>query len=149
MAVRDHGGVLAHGVQTFAGILLVIAGVFQLIQSIAALVNDRYLVVLPNYVFSVDLTAWGWIHLVLGLVLAAVGTFLLLGQTWARVAGIVVASISALINFSWLPHSPLWSILVIAIDILVIWALASGSRESAADQATPPAAKNARSSRHA
>ena len=115
----------AHGVEVFAGIMLIVGGAFQVIQSIAAIANDEYLLVLPNYVFSIDLTGWGWIHLLIGLILAAVGVFLLLGKGFARIAGIVVAGISALINFSWLPYSPLWALLSIAVDILIIWALAT------------------------
>ena len=117
--------VAAHGVEVFAGIMLIVAGAFEVIQSIAAIANDEYLVVLPNYVFSIDVTGWGWIHLLIGLILAAIGVFLLLGKGWARIAGIVIAGISALINFSWLPYSPLWALLLIAVDILVIWALAT------------------------
>jgi len=104
--------------------MLIVAGAFEVIQSIAAIANDEYLVVLPNYVFSIDVTGWGWIHLLIGLILAAIGVFLLLGKGWARIAGIVIAGISALINFSWLPYSPLWALLLIGVDILVIWALA-------------------------
>jgi len=115
----------AHGVEVFAGIMLIIGGAFQVIQSIVAIANDEYLLVLPNYVFSIDLTGWGWIHLLIGLILAAVGVFLLLDKGWARIAGIVVAGVSALINFSWLPYSPLWAMLLIAVDILIIWALAT------------------------
>ena len=76
--------------------MLIVGGAFQVIQSIAAIANDEYLLVLPNYVFSIDLTGWGWIHLLIGLILAAVGVFLLLGKGWARIAGIVVAGMSAL-----------------------------------------------------
>ena len=103
-----------------------------MIEAIAALVNDEYILVLPNYVFSLDLTGWGVIHLLIGLILAAIGVFLLLGKGWARIAGIVVAGISALINFSWLPYAPLWAILLIGIDVLVIWALASARHSSSA-----------------
>ena len=71
----------------------------------------------PNYIYAFDLTAWGWIHLLIGLALVAIGICLVLGQGWAQVAGIVVAAISALINFTWLPYSPLWAILVIAVDL--------------------------------
>ena len=123
--------VAAQGVEVFAGMMLIVGGAFQVIQSIAAIANDEYILVLPNYVFSVDLTAWGWIHLLVGLILAAVGIFLLLGKGFARIAGIVVAGISAIVNFSWLPYSPLWAMLLIAVDILVIWALATLRRESA------------------
>jgi hypothetical protein len=128
MASNDRGGTLAYGVQTFAGIMLIVGGAFQIIQSIAVLFNDKYLLVLPNYVFAADLTVWGWIHLLLGLILLLVGIFLLRGATWARIAGIVVAAIAALINFSWLPYSTWWALLAIGVDILVIWALASGPR---------------------
>jgi hypothetical protein len=133
MARRDYeaGSVAVHGVEVFAGIMLIVGGAFQVIQSIAAIANDEYILVLPNYVFSVDLTVWGWIHLLVGLILAAVGVFLLLGKGFARIAGIVVAGISAIVNFSWLPYSPLWAMLLIAVDILVIWALATRRRESA------------------
>ena len=128
MAKSNRDEKLVGGVQDFAGIMLIVGGAFQIIQAVTALFRDQYLIVLPNYVFSVDLTAWGWIHLIVGLALAAIGVFLLLGKGWARIAGIVVASVSALINFSWLPYSPLWAILAIAVNILVIWGLAGGSR---------------------
>ena len=124
--------VAAHGVQVFAGIMLIMGGAFQVIEAIVAIANDEYLLVLRNYVFSIDLTGWGWIHLLIGLILAAVGVFLLLEKGWARIAGIVVAGISAIINFSWLPYSPWWALLLIAVDILVIWALATMRRASAA-----------------
>jgi hypothetical protein len=116
---------VAHGVAVFAGIVLMLAGAFQALQAISAIVNDQYIVVLPNYVYALDLTVWGWVHLLIGLALLAIGISLLLGQPWARMAGIVVAALAAVINFTWLPHSPLWAIVLIAIDILVIWALIS------------------------
>ena len=132
MASTESPSGLVHVVHTFAGIMLIIGGAFQVIEAIAALVNDEYILVLPNYVFSLDLTGWGVIHLLLGLILAAIGVFLLLGKGWARIAGIVVAGISALINFSWLPYAPLWAILLIGLDVLVIWALASARHSSSA-----------------
>lgn len=125
MADNNGSDALVHGVQDFAGIMLIVGGAFQAIQAITALFRDEYLIVLPNYVFSIDLTTWGWIHLLVGVALVAIGVFLLLGTGWARIAGIVVAALSALINFSWLPYAPLWAILAIAVDIVVIWALAS------------------------
>jgi len=116
---------VAHGVSVFAGIMLILGGAFQALQAIAAIVNDKYIVVLPNYVYAFDLTLWGWVHLLIGLALVAIGISLLMGQGWARLAGIVVAALAALINFTWLPYSPVWAIVVIAIDVLVIWALVS------------------------
>ena len=115
----------ASGISFFAGALLIVGGGFESIQAVAAIVKDEYLVVAPNYVYTFDLTAWGWIHLLIGLALVAIGICLLLGQGWALIAGIVLAAISALINFTWLPYSPFWAILLIAIDLLIIWALSS------------------------
>ena len=122
---------MAHGIAVFAGVIMIIAGAFQAVEGLAGIVNDQYLVVLENYFVAVDITLWGWIHLLVGLALVAIGIFLMRGQTWARVAGMIIAGISALLNFVWLPHSPWWSLLVIAIDILVIWALANYHPQSA------------------
>ena len=120
----------AYGVSVFAGVMMIVGGGFQALEAIAAIVNDQYLVVLPNYIYSFDLTAWGWIHLLIGLALIAIGICLLMGQGWARIAGIVVAGLAALANFTWLPYSPLWAIIVIAIDLLVIWALVSARQQA-------------------
>ena len=120
---------VAHGTAVFAGVLMIIGGAFQALEALAAIVNDKYLVVLPQYIYAFDLTLWGWIHLLVGLGLLAIGIALLQGQTWARMAGIVIAVISAIINFTWLPYSPWWALMVIGIDVLIIWALASYLRQ--------------------
>jgi hypothetical protein len=125
MAIAEQANPWARGVGVFAGVVLIVGGVLEVLESISALVNDKYLVVLPNYVYSVDLTVWGWIHLIIGLGLAAIGVFLLLGRDWARIGGLVVAAISAIINFTWLPYAPWWALVLIALDLLIIWALAS------------------------
>ena len=127
MATRDHqmSASAAHGISIFAGVLLILAGVFQALEALSAIVHDQYLVVAPRYIYSFDLTAWGWIHLLIGLALIAIGICLLLGQGWALMAGIVIAAISAVVNFTWLLYSPFWAILLIAVDLLIIWALAS------------------------
>jgi hypothetical protein len=119
----------AHGIAVFAGLVMIIGGAFQALEGLAAIVNDEWLVVRPEYIFAFDLTVWGVIHLLIGLALLVIGVSLLRGQTWARVAGMVAAVISAIMNFVFLPFSPLWAILIIAIDMLVIWALASYLRQ--------------------
>jgi hypothetical protein len=119
----------AHGIAVFAGVMLIVGGAFQAIQAFAAIVNDKYLVVLEDYVYAFDLTLWGWLHLLIGLGLLAVGVFLLRGETWARVAGMILAAIAIIVNFAWLPHAPWWSVLAIAVDVLVIWALATYLRQ--------------------
>jgi hypothetical protein len=130
----------ARGIAVFAGVIMIVGGAFQAFEGLAAVVNDKYLVVVPNYIYAFDLTVWGWIHLLVGLGLVAVGIFLLRGATWARLAGMVVAAISAILNFVWLPYAPLWSITLIVIDVLVIWALAS-----LLNQPTPQGTRAARS----
>jgi hypothetical protein len=82
-----------------------------------------------NYLFKFDVTTWGWIHLILGIIVALAGWGLLSGRTWARVVGITLAVLSAIANFLWLPYYPLWSLLIIALDVLVIWALAAHGHE--------------------
>jgi len=129
----------AHGIAVFAGLAMIIGGAFQALEGLAAVVNDKWLVVLPQYIYAFDLTVWGVIHLLVGLALLVIGVSLLRGQTWARVAGIVVAVISAIVNFAFLPHSPLWAILIIAVDVLVIWALTTYLR-----QPEPAAPKDSR-----
>ena len=95
---------MAHGIAVFAGVIMIIAGAFQAVEGLAGIVNDQYLVVLENYFVAFDITLWGWLHLLVGVALAAIGIFLMRGQTWARVAGMIIAGISALLNFVWLPH---------------------------------------------
>jgi hypothetical protein len=119
-----------HGVTLFAGVMMIVGGAFQAFEALAAIVNDKYLVVLPNYIYSFDLTAWGWIHLIIGLALVLTGICLLLGQGWSKLVGIIVAGIAALANFTWLPYAPLWAIIVIALDVLVIWALVSSRQQA-------------------
>ena len=128
---------VAHGAAVFAGVLMIVVGAFQAVEAFAAIVNDEYFVVLPNYVFALDLTVWGWIHLLLGLGLVAIGVFVLRGESWARLAGIFVAAASAVLNFFWLPYSPWWALLIIGIDVLVIWALASYLRAPASPSMQP------------
>lgn len=125
------GSPWAHGIAVFAGVIMIVGGAFQAFEGLAAIVHDKQLVVLPNYIYAFDLTVWGWLHLLIGLAVLAVGIFLIRGQTWARVVGMILVGISAVLNFVWLPYSPWWALLIIGIDILVIWALANYHRQPA------------------
>ena len=108
----------------FAGTMLVILGIFHAIQGLVALFNDSvYLVGPKGLVVNVDYTAWGWIHLLGGIVVALAGVSLFAGRMWARILAIVVAVVSAIINVLFLPAYPIWSTMMIAIDVLVIWAV--------------------------
>jgi hypothetical protein len=113
----------AFGVVTFAGVTLLTLAFFEILQAIAAIAEDQVFVAGVEYTYAFDLTQWGWIHLVLGLIALAIGIGLVAGQTWARVAGIAVAVLVALANFAWLPYFPIWSLLIIAFSVAVIWAL--------------------------
>jgi hypothetical protein len=118
------------GFVIFGGIMLTVLGGFQVIEGLVALFNDEYyLATSGGLVLSMDFTAWGWTHLLIGLVAIAAGVGILSGQTWARVTGIVIAVLSAFANMLFLAAYPLWSTIVIAVDILVIYALAVHGRE--------------------
>jgi hypothetical protein len=119
----------AVGLIVFAAIMLMMAGTFQFLAGLVALFENEFYVTTRNYVFQLDATTWGWIHLLLGIVLGIAGWGLLSGRTWARVLAITVAAISALANFLFLPYYPFWALTIIALDVLVIWAVAAHGRD--------------------
>lgn len=121
----------AAGTTIAAAIILMTVGVLQIFQGISALADDNFFVVGPEYVYQFDLTAWGWIHLIIGIVVVLVGLGLLTGATWARVSAIIIAALSIIANFLWIPWYPLWSILIIALDVVVIWAVSTWDTEKA------------------
>ena len=114
---------MAVGAIMFAGIMMVMNGIFSAIAGIVALAKEDFYVVTPNYVVELDAVTWGWIHLIVGIVVALAGFYVLTGKTWARVIGILVVSLSAIANFAFIPYYPFWSLLIIALNIWVIWAL--------------------------
>ncbi len=119
------------GFTAFAGAIMLMVGIFQTFAGLAALFNDGFLVRTSNYTYDVDITGWGWIHLIIGLLLAAAGFAVFSGATWARAVGITVALLSAVANFFFIPVYPVWAVLIIALDVVVIWALASYTPEDA------------------
>lgn len=115
----------ATGLVTFAGVLMLVAGVWHGLAGIAALARDRVYVTTPDYVYALDLTGWGWAHLVLGLLVALTGAAILNRQMWGRWIGIALVSVSLVANFLFIPWYPVWSLVIIALDVAVIWALAT------------------------
>jgi hypothetical protein len=115
---------IATGGLFFASVIMVLAGIFQIFQGIAALAKDHVFVATPNYLFKFDTTAWGWIHLVIGVVVGVLGYFVLYTTTWARVVGIAVVGLQMFSNFFFLPYYPFWAMTIIALDVFVIWVLA-------------------------
>ena len=117
----DHiGG--AVGVTVFAGILMLMTGAFHAFMGLVALFNDDFYVVGPEYIFQFDVTTWGWIHLGLGLLVAFAGVALFRGAVWARTVAVIMACISIVLSFAWLPYYPLGSIAIMLFGVLVIWA---------------------------
>jgi hypothetical protein len=113
----------AVGGLVIAATVMIMIGVFQIIQGLAAIIEDEFFVVLPNYAYEVDVTAWGWIHLILGVIVALAGFFLFSGSAVAGVVAIVLAGLSAVANFFFIPYYPFWSLLIIAIAVYVIWSI--------------------------
>jgi predicted Na+-dependent transporter len=108
---------------TFAACILTLVGFFQIIAGVAAIVDDEFFVVTRNYTFDLDTSAWGWIHLILGLLLLATGFGLFRRSVWAGVTAIFLAALSAVANFFFIPYYPFWAILLIALDVWVIWSI--------------------------
>jgi hypothetical protein len=127
---RDDTTDWTSGLVVFAGILMVVAGVWHALAGIAALLNDTLYISTPDYLYSLDLTGWGWGHLVLGVLVAVTGGAVLMGQTWGRVVGIALVALSLVANFLFIPWYPIWSLVIIALDIVVIGALAVWHRPS-------------------
>jgi hypothetical protein len=113
----------ASGGIVFAACVLTLIGIFQVIAGLTAIIDDDFYVVARNYTFEFDTTAWGWIHLLLGVLLVATGFGLFSRATWAGVTAIFLASLSALANFFFIPYYPFWAILLIALNVWVIWSL--------------------------
>ena len=121
----------AVGFILFAAIMMIMVGIFQALQGLVAIFENEFYVATRNYLFEFDATAWGWIHLLIGLLVAFAGWGLLSGRTWARVIAITLAVLSAIANFLFIPYYPFWSLLIIAVDVFVIWAIAAHGREVA------------------
>jgi hypothetical protein len=119
------------GMSAFAGVMLIIAGVFNAVEGLVALFRNQVYVAGPVYVFAFDLTAWGWTHLIVGAVVAAAGFAVMSGKVWGRSVGVGIAVLSMLVNFLFIPYYPVWSLLIIALDFFVIWALIAYRRDSA------------------
>lgn len=114
----------------FAGIMMVLLGSFHVFQGLVALFNDEYYFVGKNgLTIHVDYTAWGWVHLILGIIIALAGFSLFAGRMWARIVAVLTAMVSALVNVAFLAAFPIWSTIMIVFDIIVIWAVIVHGRE--------------------
>ena len=111
------------GGTSFAGVLLLVNGILGVLQGIAAIAKDTLYAATLHYVYRFDLTAWGWIILVLGALLFLVGLGILARQTWAQFTGVAIAAVSMALQFMFIPYYPIWALIAIALDAFIIWAL--------------------------
>ena len=107
----------------FAATIMVMIGVFEAIAGVVAIANDDFYVLTQNYTFDLDTSAWGWIHLILGVLVAVSGFYLFARRAWAAVVALTLALLSAIANFFFIPYYPWWSLLIIGLCVWVIWAL--------------------------
>ena len=131
-AHRDRPKGWVVGLSLFAGVLMIITGVVNAMEGIVALVRNDVYVATPRYIFAFDLTTWGWIQLILGIIVLAAGFGVITGRLWGRVVGIIIAALTILANFAFIPYYPIWSLLIVAFNVFVIWALCVYDRDTAA-----------------
>jgi hypothetical protein len=112
----------AHGI-TFAATMAILVGTFQIMQGLVAVLNDEFYLVTRNYTFDLDISAWGWIHLIIGAVMIIVAFGLYARALWAVIGAIGVAMLSTLANFFFIPYYPIWALLLIALNVWIIWSL--------------------------
>jgi hypothetical protein len=129
MAMTSTTRAWARGGTVLAATVLLLAGIFELFQGIAAIIRNNFYVVGANYVYSVNVRTWGWIHLGIGIAAILAGLGLFTGALWARILGVAIAAITAIANFFWAPYYPLWSLLVIGFSIFAIWAITRAGRD--------------------
>ena len=120
------------GLSLFAGIMMMITGLFNAMEGIVALARNEVYAITPRYIFAFDLTTWGWIQLILGILVLAAGVGVMTGQLWGRVVGITIAALTMLANFAFIPYYPVWSLMIIALKVVVIWAQCVYDRDAAA-----------------
>jgi hypothetical protein len=119
----------AIGWTAFAGILMIMMGFWWIISGFVALLDSEFYVVTLRWIFQFNISTWGWIHLILGIVILAAGCGVFLGAVWARTVGVIIAGVAGLLAFAWLPYYPIWAIILIAVSVAVIWALTVHGRD--------------------
>jgi hypothetical protein len=124
----------AIGFTMFAAIMLMIAGSFQVIAGLTGIFENEVYAVTQDYFLEFDVSTWGWIHLGWGVIVLLAGLGLLAGSLWARILGVIAAALSAVANFAFIPVYPVWSIVMIAVCVAVIWALTAHGKDIVAER---------------
>ena len=113
----------------FAGLMMVMIGFWHGIAGLTAIIDDEFYVPTQNYLLKFDVSTWGWIHLLLGILILLAGFALFSGAVWARSLGVILAVVSAIAAFAWLPYYPVWGIIIIVVAVAVIWSLTVHGRD--------------------
>jgi hypothetical protein len=116
---------LAAGITMLAAIMLLVAGTLSILRGIAGVTKDEVFLIPSEYSYQLDVSSWGWVHLALGVLLVAVAIGMMLTATWARIFAYCLAALSIVANFLSLPYYPWWSAIIIAIDVIIIWAVST------------------------
>lgn len=127
--MNDEPSGWAIGWTAFAGFMMVLLGFWWIIAGLVAVINDSFFVVTQEWVFEFSTTTWGWIHLVLGVIILFSGFGLFSGNVMARTVGVIIGVVSAFAAFAWLPYAPVWAILLIAVSVAIIWSLTAHGRD--------------------
>jgi hypothetical protein len=128
MSQRE-GSDWAAGWISFAGFMMILLGSFHAVAGLVGIVNDQFYVKGSKYIFQFDRTTWGWIQLLVGIIVVLAGFGVFSGAVWARTVGVILAVVSAIAAFAWLPWYPVWAIAIIIVAIAVVWALTMHGRE--------------------
>ncbi|HPE11680.1 MAG: hypothetical protein H6524_11970 [Actinobacteria bacterium] len=113
----------------FAGVMMIMGGILWAIVGLVALFNSDWVVFGKEGALWIDVTGWGWIHLILGLLMTLAGFLVIQGNMFGRTVAVILAMLSIVINFVWLPVYPIWSIVIITIDIFILYAVMVHGRE--------------------
>ena len=116
-------GFVADAAASFAGVLLLVTSAFDVLQGIAAIANEDLYAAGTEYLYKLNVSGWGWVHLVLGVLGIAVAVAILRRVAWGQILGIIIAALAMLTNFAFLPLYPWWSLTIILANLLIIWAL--------------------------
>ena len=119
----------AIGFIAFAAFMLILTGFYHAMAGLIAIIDEEFYVVTPNYLFQFDVSTWGWINLIVGIIAILAGFYLFSGAVWARTVGVLAAMASAITAFAWLPYNEVWGVIVIAISVFTIWALVAHGRD--------------------
>jgi hypothetical protein len=121
----------ASGTTVFAAALMIFGGAMAIFEGIAAIAKGDVFIATRHYVFEFSLAGWGWVHLILGIVMVVAGFAVLSGALWARFFGVFVAGLGAIANFLWVPYYPLWALTLVAVNVFIVWALCTGMHREA------------------